>query len=122
MTEIPMPEVLNPERIDALGEQGGSERHHRLVAEALYQACEYGRALWSELELTRRYLLQQVARGSEDGPVLAEQPLLRSEQDWATWAARYASIFSRLCGPQGDEDLGKREALHEAQAHHHLLP
>ena len=120
-----MPEALDPRRLEHVATAGPAERE-RILVEALEQSCAYGRDLWLELQRARMYLLERVARGSTGegpGPVLAaHEPLLRNEQDWAPWADRYGAIFSALCGPRGDEGLGTREAVHEAQMHEHLLP
>lgn len=121
MSEIPLPEVLDPDRVDANRTPEELPEHHERVVRALRETCEYGQRLWRELDRTRYYLLQQVARGEQDGPVVAGGTMLRSERDWQIWAALYGSMFSVLCGPNGDEDLGKHEALHEAQQHDHLL-
>lgn len=123
MTEIPMPEVLDPARVERIGGPDDSAAHHRHVSAALYDACAYGQALWRELELTRHYLLERIARGRQDaGPVVAGQgTLLRNDRDWQVWAERYAAVFSALCGPNGDEGLGEREALHEARQNGQLM-
>jgi hypothetical protein len=99
MTEIPMPEVLDPARIEPSGgPDDDSGAHHGRVADAFYEACAYGQALWRELEQTRHYLLERVARGQQDaGPVVAGQgSLLRNQRDWEVWSARYGSVFSAL--------------------------
>ena len=117
MTEIPMPGVLDAAQLESSAGPDDSPDRERRLAEALHNACEYGQALWRELEQTRHYLLERVAPGQQDaGPVIAGQgSLLRNDRDWQVWVARYASVFSALCGPNGDEGLGYREAVHEAQ-------
>jgi hypothetical protein len=121
MTDIPMPDVLDPDRIEPYRTPEELEAHHRRVVDAFRSACEYGQTLWRELDLTRRYLLDDVARGGRGSPVIASQSLLRSDQDWQAWADRYAAGFAALCGPHGDQGLGLHEARHEAQQHHHLV-
>lgn len=121
MTEIPLPEVLNPDRVEPYATREELPQLHERTVRALHEACEYGQRLWRELDRTRYYLLQQVARGEQNGPVVAGGTMLRNEHDWEIWAALYGSMFSVLCGPGGDEDLGKHEALYEAQRHDHLL-
>jgi hypothetical protein len=116
-----MPDVLEPERVEPYRRPEEFEAHHERVVEALRRACEYGQMLWHELDQTRRYLLDEVARGGRNGPVVSSEPLLKSEQDWQIWADRYAAAFDALCGPHGDESLGRQEARHEAQQHNHLI-
>ncbi len=75
----------------------------------------YARQLWTELNAVRRYLREDVAHGGS-GPVLADrQPLLTSDEEWAAWRTRYASVLSVLAGPAGDEGYGEQEAQLEYQ-------
>lgn len=121
MTEIPVPEALDPDRVLPYRTPEELEQHHERVVAAFRSACEYGQLLWRELDMTRRYLLDEIARGGHAGPVLDSQPLLRSEQDWQAWADRYAAAFAALSGPRGDQALGMHEARQEAQQHQHLV-
>jgi hypothetical protein len=121
MTDIPVPEVLDPDQVLPYRTPEELEAHHERVVLALRSACEYGRLLWRELDLARRYLLEDVARGGADGPVLTSQSLLHTERDWQVWARRYAAASAALAGPHGDEANGWQEARHEAQQHHHLI-
>ena len=116
-----MPSVLDPGRVEPYRRPEEFQAHHERVVENLRHAREYGQSFWRELDQTRRYLLDKVARGARDGPVVSSQPLLKSEQDWRIWADRYAAAFATLCGPHGDEALGRQEARYEAQRHNHLV-
>ena len=116
-----MPDLLDPERVETYLRPEELEAHHERVVAALKHVCEYGQLLWRELDQTRRYLFDEVARAGHNGPVVSSEPLLQSEQDWEIWADRYAAAFGALCGPHGDEALGRREARHEAQQHNHLI-
>ncbi len=124
MTEIPMPEMLEPDyarqELASARQSGDADQALASVGHALEEACAYARSLWRELDTTRGYLLEHVARGGGEGPVLSAESLLRTDDHWAAWARRYAAMYSALCGPHGDEGLGESEAVHEANEHGHL--
>lgn len=122
MTEIHMPDVLDPPELGFIDTIDGIKAHQREIADALKRVCAYSETLWHVLERSRAYLMENVARGHSGGaPIVGESgTLLRTEDHWEVWARRYAAVHSVLCGPQGDEDLGKTEARHEAQVHGHL--
>lgn len=119
MTDIPMPELIQADSAESA--EDGSRPDAQALDRMLGEVTEYARLLWNELEATRRYLMDDVARGG-GGPVLAAEPLMRTEEQWSAWVERYAALFGSLCGPHGDQGLGEEEALHEAREHRHLLP
>lgn len=126
MTEIPMPLVLRPavlRVVDADQDRTDDEVHLARLADALKKACSYGEQLWRELQATREYLLEQVARGNigDSGPILDDHgPLLVNELQWLTWTGQYAAVCNALRGPDDDDGFGRREALREAKQHGRL--
>lgn len=118
-----MPDVLDSERPALLGGEEATpeslqDRAQR-VENALHRACGYGQVLWRELDTLRRYLFEDVAQGRRGEGTAS---LLRSTDQWSTWAERFASASSVLSGPAGDSGAGETAARLQAREHGVELP
>jgi hypothetical protein len=79
----------------------------------LHRTREYGRALWTQLDEARRYLMEDVA-GGED----SRQPtMLKDKEAWRSWVDLFARLSAVLAGAHGDQSLGRSEATLVARAH-----
>ncbi len=121
-TPIPIPEVLDPERAQLLGNLNTAEDAEQRVADlrqALADSCRYGRGLWQGVDALRGYLLNSLppdprtpglhhTGASPTGP--------DDEEGWRNWMAAYAEAHAVLAGPHGDSGFGVSEASREAQA------
>ncbi|HEY7009206.1 MAG TPA: hypothetical protein VH395_09710, partial [Jatrophihabitantaceae bacterium] len=75
--EIPLPDVLNPDRVtlpddDDLSAEEYRDRARQLEA-ALRKTCDYGQALWRDLQSVREYLLWILPPPSRSLPVAARR-------------------------------------------------
>jgi hypothetical protein len=111
-----MPELLDP-ALDGRAESNHADeaqlREQLRHAEAELKRCrEYGRALWSRLDESRHYLMQDVAGGEGDATAMLHQT-----QQWQVWAELFAAVSSTLAGRSGDAGFGRSEATLIARAH-----
>ncbi len=122
MHPIPMPHVLDPDRILRHDEENVTAEDHRTRAEllekALRETSEYGQVLWRNLDAVRQYLMESLPadpRSPGPHPYLCASPTGPDDEDgWARWVAAYASVNSALCGPHGDSGQGLKDARHAA--------
>lgn len=107
MDEIPMPELLDPDRLIMPERDDMTIDEHRgraqAALDALQATCKYGQSLRDELIAVRAYL-------HDHHPVVDAD-----EADWTAWSSRYASVTSVLAGPHGDNGFGAEEAQVIAQ-------
>lgn len=124
MQKIPMPDVLNADRIPGDKREEVTVDFHRARAEnlqiALEKSCEYAVQLWHHLDAARGYLVGSLPSASQSGDDsdAAACAAPRGPQDvdgWTKWADAYAAITSVLAGPHGDSGFGREEAVREAQ-------
>ena len=123
IARIPMPEVLDPARVIAVGVDSESlaeqRDRNRRVSSALEASCSYGRQLWHQLEAAREYLVAALPPDPATQPVAAHRsakPEGRSDESgWAAWMEAYAGLTSMLAGPAGDAGHGRSEARRVAQ-------
>lgn len=112
-----MPELLDPAsdgRADWADADEGQLRQQLQHTEAELQRCrEYGRALWSQLDQSRHYLMDAVAGG--EGSDAAS--MLRQTREWQAWGELFAAVSSILAGRSGDAGFGRSEATLVARAH-----
>lgn len=124
MDEIPMPSVLDPDRMVSNSRDDMSVHEKAGLSEdleeALRQSCEYGQQLWRDLDAVRGYLLDSLpaipGEGSgRQGAVSAAPAGPDDEEGWQNWMAAFAAVTSALAGPHGDSGYGMSEARREAQ-------
>jgi hypothetical protein len=105
--QIPVPELLDPDRLLSPERDDFTLDDHRELADrmerAIQDSCGYGRQLWAQLQTVRGYLLEYVPPRDDDG--------------WATWVDTYAHTTSVLAGARGDSGHGLTEARVTAQQH-----
>lgn len=111
---IPVPRVLDPNRIGADADGGGHDRAE--LENALEESRGYARELWKGLETIRRYLLMRVPAPDEPNYPASSPVGLDDEEGWQRWMAAFAELSSLLAGPNGDQGVGRRRALDEATA------
>lgn len=122
MHPIPVPHVLDPDRILRHDEENVTAEDHRsramLLEKALHETSEYGQQLWHNLEALRHYLVESLPadpRSPGPHPFLCASPTGPDDDaGWERWVAAYASVNSVLCGPQGDSGQGLKDARHAA--------
>ena len=123
MSEIPKPELLDPDRVDRDDRENLTAEDHRsqaqLLAKALGESCAYAYQLWEQLNAVRGYLLDSlppdptlpgphtVACAAPTGP--------DDESGWQDWITAFATTTSTLCGAHGDSGFGLSRAREEAQ-------
>jgi hypothetical protein len=123
MQPIPMPEVLDPDRVSRDEREGMTAEDHRSQAElldkALHETCDYARTLWDHLDANRAYLLDSLppdpripgkpttAGASPTGP--------DDDDGWQHWITAFSRTTSALCGPRGDSGFGLSQAREAAQ-------
>ena len=123
MQEIPMPEMLDPNRmlINDRGNMQSQSDHDRakLLDQGLHETAEYGQNLWNVLDQVRHYLLDSLPpdpRSPGPHPTASASPTgPDDETGWKAWMELYARVNSVLTGPQGDSGYGLNEAKREAQ-------
>ncbi len=124
MRKIPMPQVLDPDRVPGDKREQITVDFHRNRAEnlqiALDESCAYAQQLWRDLNAARGYLVASLPPESPTGDDGEAQtcaaPRGASDADgWARWGDAYAAITSVLAGPHGDSGFGRSEAVREAQ-------
>lgn len=126
MDEIPMPNVLDPDRMVSNSRDDMSVHDKAGLSEdleqALHQSCQYGQQLWRDLDTVRGYLLDSLppvpgeisGTGRLDATSAAPTGP-EDEEGWQNWIAAYAAVTSALAGPHGDSGYGMSEARREAQ-------
>jgi hypothetical protein len=127
MQPIPLPEVLNPDRL-LLDDRNdlSAEQHADRAAQlnhALHETCSYAQQLWHELDAARGYLLHSLPPDPRtvDPATAADQPSSAAptgpddEQGWQNWIGAYAQVTSVLAGPHLDSGFGVDEARREAR-------
>lgn len=121
MQAIPIPQVVDPERI--LGNDRGDfttnhEPREQLLDEALHETCAYAQQLWHNLDAVRAYLLDSLppAPGAAGPhPTASASATGRGDDNgWNNWISAYAAVTSVLCGPDGDSGYGLSEGRREA--------
>lgn len=122
VSELPVPELLNPDRLLSEERTEMTLDEHRDRARALYGAlhdtCDYARQLWLELQEVRRYLVASLpAPAPESGRLGGTRPTGPDDQQgWDAWIDAYAGITSALTGPHGNPTFGFEEARELARA------
>jgi hypothetical protein len=124
-TQIPMPSVLADTRGGDTGnrdpERSGDAGpiHHEVsvptAGDADHAVSDYARTLWITLDEVARYLRDDLAHGGGTQPSADRSSPLRTDEQWESWRATYASVLSVLAGPAGDEGYGEQEAQVEYQ-------
>lgn len=108
MDSVPMPQILDAERIRRPERDDMTVHEHQNRAEGfrieLERSCEYGQALWSKLTEVREYLAEQTPGPDAD------------DVQWSQWSALYGSVTSSLAGTKGDNGFGAQEATTIAQS------
>lgn len=111
-----MPELLDAAldgRADWKQADEAQLREQLRHTEAELQRCrEYARALWSRLDESRHYLMDEVAGGEGDATAM-----LRQARQWQVWAELFSAVSSTLAGRSGDAGFGRSEATLIARAH-----
>lgn len=126
MDEIPMPNVLDPDRMVSNSRDDMSVHDKAGLSEdleqALHQSCQYGQQLWRDLDTVRGYLLDslppvpgQISGTGRLDATSAAPTGPEDEEGWQNWIAAYAAVTSALAGPHGDSGYGMSEARREAQ-------
>jgi len=121
MGEIPMPEVLDPDRprLVALEHEGDPQVRADAIDAAFRKATDYGQQLWRSLEELRQYLLDSLPPDRRhpggDAERLGTSPTGPDDDaGWDRWIGTYAMVSSALAGPHGDSGYGLRQAEQEA--------
>jgi hypothetical protein len=118
MQPIPLPQVLDPDRV--LGHNADTEfmpdqrPEAELVKIALHESCGYAQQLWHELDQVRTYLMQSLPPDSyrSGSPLAGVHPTGPNDDDgWRNWTSTFAAVTSVLCGPYGDSGYGQSEAV-----------
>lgn len=104
MQAIPMPDLLDVDKLRSSGTDSDGPRDDKLRTTA-----EYAQQLWRQLQIAREYLLTTTTggRATPAGPF--------DEPGWRDWKAVYAGITSTLAGPRGDAGFGLEEAELESR-------
>ncbi len=116
---IPMPAVLDAQRPHLTGSEqiADAESQVSMLREALEQACDYGQALWRQLDAVRNYLLLSLPsdpRTPGAHRVTAAPAGPDDDEGWQRWMTAFAETTGALAGPQGDSGFGTSEARREA--------
>jgi hypothetical protein len=116
VTDIPRPEVLDPDRIVSGEHETASPDEERQRAArleiALRESCEYGATLWTELSRLRGYLVDCLPAPALNGASLGGAAPHGADDDpgWQAWTEAYASTLAALAGPRGDSGFAWDEA------------
>jgi hypothetical protein len=127
MQPIPLPELLDPDRLllddrNDLSAEEHADRAAQLEG-ALHETCSYAQQLWHELDAVRGYLLDSLPPDPHaiDPDTIGQRPSSAAptgpedEQGWQNWMAAYSRVTSVLAGPHGDSGFGSDEARREAR-------
>jgi hypothetical protein len=119
---IPMPEVLDPDRMhpsDADPASRDDEDRAATLTGELRRTCEYARSLWDQLQNVREYLVASLPDGPDPDGARARTSATPTgtadDEGWQRWTATYAAVTAALAGPQGDSGYGAQEAQLIAQ-------
>jgi hypothetical protein len=117
--EIPMPNVLGPDRPRLEGQltDEDAQAQVRDLDVALDRAAGYGQQLWHLLADVRRHLLESLPDPDADtdaGRRLTSPRGPADDAGWDRWCTAYAAVTSALAGPAGDAGWGMQEAHREA--------
>ena len=123
MQPVPMPQILDPDRLPMPERDDMTVDEHRdraaAVRRELHRTCEYGQALWHTLEAVRQYLVDSLpSEPDADGVVAkpATSPTGKHDDDgWTVWEQVYGAVTSSLAGVTGDAGYGAEEARVIAQ-------
>ena len=122
-----MPNVLDHQRprLEGAVESASSDTDRLQLIEAQFaKACDYGQALWRELDLVRHQLVAMLPDVDADDDArrfLAAPRGPDDDEGWDTWRSLYAGVTSALAGPRGDSGFGRQEAAQEAQRRRGVL-
>ena len=111
MTEIPRPDLLEPDRVvrqqrNTPPEADDLQAEIEILEGALRDSCGYATQLWERLDAVREYLVG----------ILPPGPGFTEERTWDEWVDAYAAVTSVLAGPRGDSGFGGDEARRLARA------
>lgn len=116
---IDLPAVLQAHRGHLIGKEetaGDARAQLEVLQKALTEACEYGQALWHQLDAQRRYLLSSLPSADRTGTTGAAPTGPDDAVGWQNWQDAFAATTSILAGPHGDSGYGRDRAAVEAQA------
>jgi hypothetical protein len=123
MRPVPVPEVIDPDRIISRNRDsehlGDPRDHDQQLTDALHRSCSYAQQLWQALAAARTYLfdsLPQAPGASGPRPTTAFPRGPDDEDAWREWTDAYAAVTSALAGPGGDEGYGLDEAHEVARS------
>jgi hypothetical protein len=121
MGEIPMPEVLDPDRprLVAQEHEGDAQARVETIDAAFHKTAEYGQQLWQSMAEVRQYLLDSLPPdrrhpGGEDDRLGAAPTGPADDAGWDRWISTYAMVTSALAGQHGDSGYGLSLAEQEA--------
>jgi len=99
---VPMPQILDPDRLRLPDREHMTVHEHRDRAERYHQelkvTCSYGQQLWAKLTEVREYLAAHTPAADA------------GDSDWSAWSALYGSVTSALASANGDNGFGAQEA------------
>ncbi len=123
MDEIPLPNVLDPDRLltNTRGNMTGEEHEQRanLLQDQLRESCDYAQQLWHRLDQVRAYLIESSPPSSVQ-PGTADRRGAHptgpdDDEGWQAWIDAYAAVTSVLTGPRGDSGYGQDQGRDEAR-------
>lgn len=122
IADVPMPQILDPDRLQSHDRDDMTMTEHRSRAQqldmALHESCDYAQQLWRTLGATRQYLMDTIPSDPTTGHierVSASPTGFDDEEGWERWIDVYGTVTSSLCGPHGDSGFGRMEAQEAAQ-------
>lgn len=122
IAEVPMPTVLDPDRMHSDDRDDMTVLEHRSRAQqlddALHETCEYAQQLWRTLQAARQYLMDSIPSDPSTGEfnrASAAPTGIDDQEGWRHWIDVYATVTSALAGPHGDSGLGRNEASEAAR-------
>lgn len=102
MESVPMPQILDPDRMRLPDREDMTIDEHRDRAarfhDELRVTCDYGQGLWTKLTEVREYLAEHTPAARAD------------DSEWASWSALYGSVTASLASANGDNGFGAQEA------------
>jgi hypothetical protein len=119
-TRIPLPAVIDPDRIHLEAEEKNARTQDKsqVYKDALETACDYAQKLWHELDVVRGYLLTMLPSDPRlPGPhrLSASPTGPDDEPGWQACIDTFARATSVLAGPKGDAGYGYGQARQQAQ-------
>lgn len=122
IADVPMPQILDPNRLQSHDRDDMTMTEHRSRAQqldlALQESCDYAQDLWRTLDAARHYLMESIPSDPTTGSferVSASPTSFDDEDGWERWIDVYGTVTSALCGPHGDSGFGRMEAQEAAQ-------